>query len=106
MSINEIINGNAKFKGGLIACVKRFLETESGYSGREREDIDRYLKLFELRASGKLMTPATWIRKFVSEHPSYKNDSVIDERINYDLVYKIFKITSGEEELGLSLGCC
>lgn len=34
--------------------------------------IQQYLKLIQKRASGKLMTTAGWIRKFVSEHPDYK----------------------------------
>ncbi len=32
------------------------------------------------------MTPATWIRDFIRSHPDYKHDSVVSQRINYDLL--------------------
>ena len=44
-----------------------------------------YLELVSQRASGKLMSTASWIRKFVREHPEYKKDSVVLQRINYDV---------------------
>lgn len=38
------------------------------------------------RAKGELLTPATWMRNFVHEHPAYKHDSVISQEIAYDLM--------------------
>jgi len=35
------------------------------------------------------MTAATWMREFVTSHPSYMKDSVISEEINYDLLQRI-----------------
>jgi glutamate--cysteine ligase catalytic subunit len=32
------------------------------------------------------MTPASWIRQFITSHPSYKKDSAVTDEINYDLV--------------------
>ena len=32
------------------------------------------------------MTPATWIRNYVTSHPSYRGDSVVTEEIAYDLM--------------------
>ena len=55
---------------------------------------------FEIRMdfffSGKLMTLATWIRNFVSEHPEYKQDSVVTDQINYDLISACDRITKGD----------
>jgi hypothetical protein len=31
------------------------------------------------------MTTAGWLRKYVREHPDYKHDSVVSEKINYDI---------------------
>ncbi|GBN50492.1 hypothetical protein AVEN_179048-1, partial [Araneus ventricosus] len=45
----------------------------------------------------ELMTTARWIRDFVSKHPDYKLDSVVDEGINYDLLSKMDRITQGKE---------
>ena len=41
------------------------------------------------------MTNATWIRKFIHEHPDYKHDSVISETTAYDLVRKIKDVSEG-----------
>ncbi len=97
MTIDEIVNGSGEFKG-LIAYVKEFLDSENVTEDKGRASIDRYLKLFEMRANGKLMTPASWMRKTVREHPEYKKDSIVSERINYDLVWKIHQIGSGQVE--------
>ena len=35
---------------------------------------------------GQLVTPAAWIRKYITTHPKYQHDSVVSEEINYDLV--------------------
>jgi glutamate--cysteine ligase catalytic subunit len=39
--------------------------------------------------TGSLQTPATWIRNFVRSHPAYKFDSVVNEKINYDLMLAV-----------------
>lgn len=38
------------------------------------------------RASGELKTTATWMREFVTNHPEYKQDSVVSDAIAHDLV--------------------
>uniref|UniRef100_A0A672RSM5 Glutamate--cysteine ligase n=1 Tax=Sinocyclocheilus grahami TaxID=75366 RepID=A0A672RSM5_SINGR len=48
--------------------------------------------------SGELMTMAKWMREFVSKHPQYKQDSVITDKINYDLLHKCDRIARGEEK--------
>lgn len=58
--------------------------------------LQKYLQLISQRASGKLLTTAAWIRKFVREHPTYKFDSVVTEEIAYDLVNAAHKIAAGE----------
>ena len=48
---------------------------------------------------GTLKTTARWMRDFVAEHPDYKQDSVITDKINYDLLWKCAQISN--EELGV-----
>lgn len=84
--------------------------------------ILNYLKLIKKRASGKtapgggrvgteapvlepvhpktgeLATTAKWMREFVASHPQYKEDSVITDKINYDLMVKCDRIAKGEEQ--------
>lgn len=55
--------------------------------------INRYLELLERRASGDLQTPATWMREFVTKHPSYKKDSVVPEEACKDLMKRIIDIS-------------
>jgi len=57
--------------------------------------IRQYLKLIQQRASGKLLTMASWIRQEVLTHPEYKKDSIVTERINYDLLKKAKDIQEG-----------
>ncbi len=57
-----------------------------------------YLELVAQRASGKLMTTATWIRQFVRNHPEYKGDSVVSQKINYDMIKQLDLIERGEVE--------
>ncbi len=91
------MNGNSDFKG-LIYYVKLYLSQLENCTDQDRKDVEKYLHLFELRASGRLMTPATWIRNFVTQHKEYKMDSVVNEIINYDLMLKLSKIANGDEQ--------
>ena len=43
--------------------------------------------------SGTVSTTATWIRQFVHTHPDYKQDSIVGEKIVYDLITKIKDIS-------------
>jgi glutamate--cysteine ligase catalytic subunit len=94
MSINEIVNGNDKFPG-LIQIINNYL-SNLDVDVDTQCTIKQYLNLIESRANGKLMTTASWMRKFVQNHPKYKKDSCINEEINYDLMWRIYLISSGQ----------
>jgi hypothetical protein len=36
------------------------------------------------------------MRKFINEHPKYKFDSIVNEEIIYDLLWRIQLISTGE----------
>ena len=44
---------------------------------------------------GKLMTTASWIRQFLTSHSDYKQDSVISEKMSFDLIKKMKGISEG-----------
>ena len=46
--------------------------------------------------TGELLTTAAWIRNFVMHHPDYKQDSVVTERITYDLLTACDRISRGK----------
>ncbi|XP_072394245.1 glutamate--cysteine ligase [Diabrotica undecimpunctata] len=103
MTINEIINGKGEEFPGLIPLINNYL------SGMDVDadthcTIQQYLKFIQRRASGEILTTASWIRKFVTEHPEYRHDSVVTDRINYDLLKTIEEIQSGKKYCPLLLG--
>ncbi|KAG5680706.1 hypothetical protein PVAND_010197 [Polypedilum vanderplanki] len=102
-TINEIINGKESFPG-LIRLINQYLasmevDTDTHCS------IQQYLKLIQRRAAGKLLTTASWIRKEVLNHPDYKKDSIVSEKINYDLLKKAKKIQEGLLPCNELIGC-
>jgi glutamate--cysteine ligase catalytic subunit len=99
MSMNEIFNGDSsrQYKG-IIPMLQEFVSSLQDVSDSVKQRLSDYMKLFELRANGTLLTPAAWIRKFVREHPSYKHDSVIDDEVAYDLMVKLNEISTGKCE--------
>lgn len=105
LTINDIINGKEGEFPGLIPLINNYL------SGMDVDadthcTIQQYLKFIQRRASGEILTTASWLRKFVSNHPEYKKDSVVSDRINYDLLKTIKGIQSGEIDCPELLGCC
>uniref|UniRef100_A0A4W6DX79 Glutamate--cysteine ligase n=1 Tax=Lates calcarifer TaxID=8187 RepID=A0A4W6DX79_LATCA len=97
MSIDTIINGKEGVFQGLIPILNCYLENME-VDVDTRCTILNYLKLIKKRASGDLMTMAKWMREFVAKHPQYKQDSVITDKINYDLFRKCDRIAKGEEQ--------
>ncbi|KAF9118819.1 hypothetical protein BGW39_000844 [Mortierella sp. 14UC] len=104
MTIDEIING-APSKGfpGLLGLVNNYLNTLN-IDIETRCEISKYLELIKKRANGTLMTAASWTRHFVQSHPDYKQDSVVSDKINYDLVKMVEKINKGEVQVPELLG--
>lgn len=95
MSIDTIINGKEGVFPGLLPILNSYLENME-VDVDTRCTILNYLKLIKKRASGELMTVARWMREFVSNHPDYKHDSVITDKINYDLMVRCNKIANGQ----------
>ena len=94
MSVNEIVNGSERFPG-CIQLIKDYL-SNLDIDVDTQCTIKQYLSLIEARASGKLLTTASWIRKFVRAHPKYKQDSRISDEINYDLMWRLNLISNGQ----------
>ena len=61
---------------GLIPLICTYLDhIQCDHVTMER--MTKYLDFIEKRATGELLTPAAWIRKFVRSHEDYKFDSVV-----------------------------
>jgi glutamate--cysteine ligase catalytic subunit len=94
MTINEIVNGNEEFPG-IIPLIKDYLNNLE-VDVVTQCTIKQYLRLIEGRANGDLMTTASYIRKYVTEHPKYEFDSRVNDEIVYDLINNLNKISNGE----------
>lgn len=94
MTINEIVNGKDGVFPGLVPLIESYL------SGMDVDadthcSVQQYLKLIQKRAAGEIHTMAAWMRHFVTTHPQYKHDSVVSEKINYDLLKTAHGIQTG-----------
>lgn len=58
--------------------------------------LSNYWSLIKQRANGKLKTNARFMRDFVTAHPEYKQDSVVSERISYDLLCEVERMQDSE----------
>ena len=96
MTLNDIFNGNSSinFKG-ILPILHQYLD-ELNLDQKTRTKFNRYLDLFKQRSNNQLMTPANYMRNFVLSHPKYKQDSVVTDEINYDLLWRIYQIQSGQ----------
>ncbi|XP_047535750.1 glutamate--cysteine ligase catalytic subunit isoform X1 [Vanessa atalanta] len=103
MTIDEIVNGKEGVFPGLIPLIESYL------SGMDVDadthcSVQQYLKLIQRRAAGEIHTMATWMRDFVTNHPEYKKDSVVTEKINYDLLKTAHGIQTGSTAAPTLLG--
>jgi glutamate--cysteine ligase catalytic subunit len=80
MTIAEIMRGKGDYYPGLIPLVLAYLD-HINCDSVTLERITKYLHFIELRATGELVTPATWMRSYVRNHPAYKGDSVVSDEI-------------------------
>ncbi len=94
MSVARIINGGDQFVG-LIPLIRIYLDTVIGITEQELSRIGRYLDFISLRAAGKLLTNAQWIRQQVLAHPAYKHDSVVSRQILSDVYRSVIEISEG-----------
>ncbi|KAI8981590.1 glutamate-cysteine ligase-domain-containing protein [Mycotypha africana] len=91
MTMDEIENGFP----GFVPLIHSYLNS-TNIDIETRCKLSSYISLISKRASGELMTGAAYLRKFVQNHPAYKQDSVVSSEITYDLVKRADQIAKGE----------
>lgn len=82
MTMVEIMTGKGDYFPGLIPLVRAHKDYIN-CDDITNEKLTEYLDFIEKRATGDLITPASWMRKFVRKHPGYKGDSILSEEIGY-----------------------
>jgi glutamate--cysteine ligase catalytic subunit len=89
-SIAEIMNGSGN-RPGLCNLIDSYLDEES-MEESTRTKLKDQVNFIRQRATGEIITGATWIRNFVRNHPAYKFDSVVTPEINHDLLKTFSKL--------------
>jgi glutamate--cysteine ligase catalytic subunit len=94
MNLDEIMNGGKDLSfPGLVPLVRSYInEIYIDEPEEYRARLLKYLDLISARADGRSPTPATWMRKFVTEHKDYQSDSLVSESICYDLIRAVLKL--------------
>eukprot|EP00826_Nyctotherus_ovalis_P001664 TRINITY_DN10285_c0_g1_i4.p1 TRINITY_DN10285_c0_g1~~TRINITY_DN10285_c0_g1_i4.p1 ORF type:complete len:667 (+),score=151.12 TRINITY_DN10285_c0_g1_i4:66-2066(+) len=96
MKVEEILAGNKEIGyPGLLPLIEELLKEDAG-SEEERAKVKGYMDFLLKRAQGKYKTGAKYIRDFVSKHPEYKQNSLINEQINYDLMCELESLTHAD----------
>jgi len=103
MTMAEIMTGKGDYFPGLIPLVLAYLD-HINCDALTLERLTKYLKFIERRATGELVTPATWMRNFVRNHPAYNGDSVVSDEIAYDLMQTCKDIGEGTVHVPELLG--
>ena len=84
MTCLEIIDGKGDYFPGLAPLAYAYLD-HIGCDGDTLSRLSTYIELVRKKASGEAVTGASWIRKFIMEHPEYQQDSVVSPKIARDL---------------------
>jgi glutamate--cysteine ligase catalytic subunit len=97
-SLDVIFNGNgddaARSWHGLLPLARDYLThcNVSSLSTKEQEKILGALELLSARASGRLETPARWMRNFVAENScDSPHDKEISSRLYYDMILALLE---------------
>ena len=80
MTMAQIMCGKGDYFPGLIPLIHAYLD-HINCDSTTRNRLTLYLDFIERRATGELVTPATWMRNFVRNHSAYKGDSVVSDEI-------------------------
>ena len=96
LTIEEILCGCDKYKyQGIFWMMNEYIDKH--VEEQEKKDYYRnHLEFIKLRSNGSLMTDAKYVRNFVLNHKDYKQDSIVSQKIAYDLVNHVLDIQNGK----------
>ncbi len=91
LSIHEILFGKGSYKG-LFNLMEERIEVNEQTVGL----IKSLKTLLEKLTTGKKLTLAQYMRKFIMGHPEYKRDSILPKKVMDDLMLHLHEISSGK----------
>ena len=103
LTLDQIFFSTDESSVGLFCTVaKNFWKEFVSRTGKKLLCCDlhykKMLSFLKNRVTGQKKTLATWMRDYVSNHPDYKQDSVVTNTISYDLCKKIIDISYGVDK--------
>lgn len=103
-ALTDVENGSkTQSQPGLLNLVRTYLDMIE-CDALTRRIVDAYLDLISARCTGELMTAAAWLRKFVSVHPAYAHNSLLNQEIVFDIVESCNQIVKGTLDVPQLLG--
>lgn len=103
MSVNEIINGRGDEFPGLVPLIRQYLDS-ADVDVDTRCTISQYLNFIQKRASGEILTLASWMREFIANHENYNHDSIVGDLVIYDMLKTMDDIAKGKTHCPKLLG--
>lgn len=92
MTMVEILEGKPDIEyKGIFPLLEEMIDSCDG-TEKDKEQVRDYLNFLLQRAKGKLKTGAKYIRDYVRKHSSYEFDSIVTDKINYDLLKNLEEI--------------
>jgi glutamate--cysteine ligase catalytic subunit len=88
---------------GIMPLFEEFMALQK-YNKEHVEKVRSYTNFLLARSKGEVPTGAKFMRDFVLNHPAYKQDSVVNNKISYDLMAMIVNMNSSSEERAKFLG--
>lgn len=84
--IHEILLGKKESNFiGLYPIIQIFMK-EMGYSNEDIHKINHHLDFLKERSLGEIKTGARFTRDLVLNHPDYKQDSIVNEKVAYSIL--------------------
>lgn len=86
MSISDILEGNSEIGNtGLMELIRTYMKLNK-FSENDMKFYETMLEFLCKRARGEIKTGARFMRDLVLNHPEYEHDSMVNNKICYDLV--------------------
>ena len=97
LSIYDILLGNKEIGNiGLFEIFEKYMETKK-FPEESVNYFTAMMNFLAKRASGEIKTGARYMRDFVTNHPHYNKDSIVNNKIWRDLIYKVFLLGMNKE---------
>ena len=97
LTVDEILFGYQNFPG-VFNYVEEMMKVEMKENDEGRRILESIGNFFREIATGKRLTLAQWIRRYIDGHPDYKHNSILSKKTMDELLLRLYEISKGEKE--------